>query len=62
MFKYSNKFLYTLKDNNNLIEKTDENGYIHIVRSQNELKEGKIYKIEFYINYTKGNDYLEILI
>ena len=56
VFKYSNKFLYTLKDNNNLIEKTDENGYIHIVRSQNELKEGKIYKIEFHINYTKGND------
>ena len=55
MFKYSNKFLYTLKDNNNLIEKTDENGYIHIVRSQNELKEGKIYKIEFHINYTKGD-------
>ena len=56
VFKYSNKFLYTLKENNNLIEKTDENGYIHIVRSQNELKEGKIYKIEFHINYTKGND------
>ena len=56
IFKYSNKFLYTLKDNNNLIEKTSETDFIHIVRSQHELKEGKIYKIEFYINYTKGND------
>ncbi len=56
IFKYPNKFLYTLKDNNNLIEKTSEADFIHIVRSQNELKEGKIYKIEFYINYTKGSD------
>ena len=50
-------FLYTLKDNNYLAEKTKINDYIYRVKSFYQLKIDKIYKIEYKVNYTKGGDF-----
>ena len=55
-FKYSNKFYYTLKEDNYIAEKTENNDYIHLIKTEYQLKKDKIYKIEFDINY-KGEDY-----
>ena len=55
-FKYKDIFYYTLKEDNYLAEKTENNGYIHLIKSEYQLKKNKIYKIEFDINY-KGGDY-----
>ena len=53
----TNEFLYTLKDNNYLAEKTKENQYIYKVKSYYQLKLDKIYKIEYKVNYTHGGDF-----
>ena len=55
-FKYDNVFLYTLKEDNYLAEKTEKNNYIHLIKSEYQLKKDKIYKIEFDVNY-RGEDY-----
>ena len=47
----NNFFYYTLKENNYLAEKTENNGYIHIIKSKLQLQKDKIYKIEFLSNY-----------
>ena len=53
---YNNFFNYTLKENNYLAEKTENNGYIHIIKSKIQLQKDKIYKLEFLPNY-KDNDF-----
>ena len=55
-FKYNNVFYYTLKEDNYFAEKTQNNSYIHIIKSEYQLKKDKIYKLEFDINYL-GGDY-----
>ena len=49
-------FLYTLKDNNYLAEKTEQNGHINLIKSSYQLKKNKIYKLIFLPNY-KDNDF-----
>jgi len=49
-------FLYTLKDNNYLAEKTKQNGYINLIKSSYQFKKNKIYKWIFLPNY-KDNDF-----
>ena len=49
-------FLYTLKDNNYLAEKTKQNGYINLIKSSYQFKKNKIYKLIFLPNY-KDNDF-----
>ena len=49
-------FYYTLKENNYLAEKTENNGYIHIIKSKTQLQKDKIYKLEFLPNY-KNDDF-----
>ena len=44
-------FLYTLKDNNYLAEKTKQNGYINLIKSSYQFKKNKIYKLVFLPNY-----------
>ena len=51
-----NAFLYTLKDNNYLAEKTEQNGHINLIKSSYQLKKNKIYKLIFLPNY-KDNDF-----
>ena len=55
-FKYGDYqlFNYTLKENDYLVEKSDENQNMHLIKSKNRLKPGKIYKIEFRVNYING--------
>ena len=55
-FRNSNIFYYTLKEDNYIAEKTENNDYIHLIKSKYQLKNVKIYKIEFNTNYT-GGDY-----
>ena len=54
-FEYSNLFYYTLKDNSYTAEKTENNGYIHLIKSSYQFKKDKIYKLEFNPNYIKGD-------
>ena len=46
-----NTFLYTLKDNNYLAEKTKQNGHINLIKSSYQFKKNKIYKLVFLPNY-----------
>ena len=55
--KFRNLFYYTLKDNSYTAEKTEHNGYIHLIKSSYEFKKDKIYKLEFIPNYIKDNDF-----
>ena len=55
-YKYNNIFYYTLKEDNYIAEKTEDNNYIHLIKTEYQLKKDKIYKIEFDINY-KGGDF-----
>ena len=55
-FKYKDIFYYTLKEDNYVAEKTENNTYIHLIKSEYQLKKDKIYKIEFDAYY-KGGDY-----
>ena len=55
-FKYKNLFYYTLKENNYLAEKTQNNDYIHSIKTSYQFKKDKIYKLEFEVNY-KGGDF-----
>ena len=54
---YADVFYYTLKENNYLAEKTENNSYIHLIKSSYEFKKDKIYKLEFIPNYNKGGDF-----
>ena len=51
-----NFFYYTLKENNYIAEKTENNNYIHSIKAMNQLQKNKIYKLEFLPNY-KANDF-----
>ena len=55
--KSGNKFYYTLKDNDYLAEKTQDDSYIHSIKTINRLTKGNIYKVEFKLNYIKGGDF-----
>ena len=55
-YKYNNIFYYTLKEDNYIAEKTQDDNYIHLIKTEYQLKKDKIYKIEFDIIY-KGGDY-----
>ena len=55
-FKYKNLFYYTLKENNYVAEKTQNNDYIHSIKTGYQFKKDKIYKLEFEVNY-KGGDF-----
>ena len=55
-FKYENIFYYTLKDNNYIAKKTQNNEYIHLIKTSYQFKKDKIYKLEFDVNY-KGGDF-----
>ena len=48
---YHDTFLYTLKDNNYLAEKTKQNGHINLIKSSYQFKKNKIYKLVFLPNY-----------
>lgn len=50
-------FCYKLKNSNYLAEKNLENGCIYTIKSFQTLNDGNIYKIEFYINNPKGDDF-----
>ena len=56
-FNNSKDFLYTLKDNSNLSEKTEKNNEIHLIKSSYEFKKNKIYKLEFIPTYIKGGEF-----
>ena len=57
-FQYGNGiFYYTLKNDNYLAEKTNQNDYIHLIKSSYRFIKGKIYKLEFIVNYKSGGDY-----
>ena len=51
-----NFFYYTLKENNYIAEKTENNNYIHSIKAMNQLQKNKIYKLEFLPN-DKANDF-----
>ena len=55
-FKYRDVFNYTLKENNYVAEKAENNGFIHIIKTKLQLQKNKIYKLEFLPNY-KDNDF-----
>ena len=58
-FKYGDyqHFYYTLKNNDYLAEKTSEDDYMHLIKSKNQFKSGKVYKLEFTVNYINGNNF-----
>ena len=58
-FKYDNyeKFYYTLKENDYLAEKTENNDYIHMIKSMNQLRRDNIYILVFETNYLNGNNF-----
>ena len=56
--EYQDKFRYTLKDGDFLAEKTQDNGHIDVIKSQNLFQIGKIYKLEY--NGNKMNDNIKI--
>ena len=58
-FKYDNytTFYYTLKENDYLAEKTENDTYMHMIKSMNELKKDNIYKLVFETNYINGNNF-----
>ena len=54
-FDYGNSFYYTLKENSYTAEKTENDGYIHLIKSSYQFKKDKIYKLVFNPNYIKGD-------
>ena len=56
-FKYNDykTFNYTLKENDYLAEKTENDNYIHMIKSMNQLKKDNIYKLVFETNYLNGD-------
>ena len=58
-FKYADYkiFYYTLKENDYLAEKTEDDTYMHMIKSMNELKKDNIYKLVFETNYINGNNF-----
>ena len=58
-FKYDNyeKFYYTLKENDYLAEKTENNDYMHMIKSMNQLRRYNIYKLVFETNYLNGDNF-----
>ena len=58
-FKYDDykTFYYTLKENDYLAEKTENDNYIHMIKSMNQLKKDNIYKLVFETNYINGNNF-----
>lgn len=55
-FKYEDVFYYTLKEDNYVAEKTEDNSFIHLIKSSYQLKKDKIYKLIFEVNF-KGGDF-----
>ena len=49
-------YYYTLKENGYLAEKTENESGIHLIKSKYSLKKGKIYKLQFTVQYL-GGDY-----
>ena len=58
-FKYADYkiFYYTLKENDYLAEKTEDDTYIHMIKSMNQLKKDNIYKLVFETNYINGDNF-----
>ena len=58
-FKYDDykTFYYTLKENDYLAEKTENDSHIHMIKSMNQLKKDNIYKLVFETNYIKGENF-----
>ena len=58
-FKYDDykTFYYTLKENDYLAEKTENDNYIHMIKSMNQLKKDNIYKLVFETNYINGDNF-----
>ena len=54
---HNNLFYYSLKENSTIAEKTKDNSYIHLIKSDYQFKKDKIYKLEFIPNYEKGGDF-----
>ena len=55
-FQYNiDYFYYTLKNNNYLAKKTNNNAVIHLIKSSYQFKLDKIYKLEFTVNYKSGD-------
>lgn len=52
-----NVFYYDLKEKDFLAEKTKIGDFIHIIRGKNNFQIGKIYKLEFIINYINEGDF-----
>ena len=52
-----NIFYYDLKEKDFLAEKTKIGDFIHIIRGKNNFEIGKIYKLEFIINYINEGDF-----
>jgi len=48
-------FYYTLKENNSIAVKHENNSYMHSIKSSYEFKKDKVYKLEFIVDY-KGGD------
>ena len=55
-FKYENVFYYTLKENDYVAEKTENDEYIHLIKSSYQFKKNVIYKLEYIVNYMNGGD------
>ena len=48
-------YLYTLKENNYLAEKTKQTEYMYLIKSKFQFKKDKLYKLEFFPNYIGGD-------
>ena len=55
-FSYDNVFYYTLKENDYVAEKTENDRYIHLIKSSYQFKKDVIYKLEYIVNYINGGD------
>ena len=54
---HNNLFYYTLKGKSYIAEKTQNNGYIHLIKSSHKFEKDKIYKLEFIPHFEKGGDF-----
>ena len=55
-FKNENVFYYTLKENDYVAEKTENDSFIHLIKSSYQFKKDVIYKLEYIVNYINGGD------
>ena len=54
---HNNLFYYTLKEKSYIAEKTQNNSYIHLIKSSLKFEKDKIYKLEFIPHCQKGGDF-----